>query len=401
MPSKQAIIQYKNLVSTYPFRGLSFERGEGVELITETGERYLDFMSNFGVNVLGYNHPELNQALHDQLDDLTILHSSFANGKRSEALTKLAGLFRNSGFPDISRFYFSNSGAEAVEAAIKFALVATGRQKIIAPRNDYHGKTFAALSVTTSGEGKYQKPFKNHLLETESFSFLDVDELRSIISEEYAALVIEPIQGEGGIIIPEKSELIEVSRLCRKNGVILIIDEIQTGVGRTGTFLNIQQLPESEFSTDIVCLAKGIGGGIPVGVTCITEEINSKIPKGIQTSTFGGNPLAMTGISATIGIIDNNFLENVRNRGDFFLEELNQLAEKYENIIEVRGSGLMIGLEVDPNLSLKLLKFLQSKKILAAPTSSNTIRFLPPLIIEKIHIEKLIDELNSFFETTN
>jgi acetylornithine/LysW-gamma-L-lysine aminotransferase len=391
MPDKDSIIQYKNLVSTYPFRGLKLVRGEGTYLYTEDNERYLDMMSNFGVNVLGYSHLRLNKILHEQIDRLTVLHSSFSNDMRSEALVKLRNRFNQSGFSNIKRFYFANSGAEAVEAALKFALLSTGRDKILAPINDYHGKTFAALSATTSGGGKYKKPFKKYLIDTDHFDFLDIDQLSEIISDEYAALIIEPIQGEGGIIIAKRDKLIEVSRLCKENGVILIVDEIQTGVGRTGKFLNIEYIDDETFRPDIVCLAKGIGGGVPVGVTCISEEINSKIPKGVQTSTFGGNPLAMAGIKATLDLIDKDFLSRVRDKGQFLINSLKDLVPGSRDIREVRGEGLMIGIEFhDTDKATDVLKKLQGQKVLAAPSSSNTIRLLPPLIIEKVDIEMFI-----------
>lgn len=391
------ILQQRHMVSTYPNRGLELVKGNGVYLYDGDGNEYLDMMSNFGVNILGYNYPSLTERLHNQLDKLTNLHCSFINDVRSEALRKLVAQIKDSGFKEIQRAYFSSSGAEAIEAAIKFALIVTGREKLLSAKNDYHGKTFAALSVTTSASKKYQKPFKNHLIDTDYVEYGDIESLKNQISDEYAALVIEPIQGEGGIIVPPRDYLIEVSKICRENGVLLIIDEIQTGVGRSGCFVNIEKYKDTEFEPDMICMAKGIGGGIPVGVTMVTNEVNSKIPKGIQTSTFGGNPLSMAGVSQMVNIfVDQpDILKRCREVGIYFKEQLSSIDSSYIN--EVRGEGLMLGIEMKKG-AIDLIKYLQSVNILAAPSSSETVRFLPPIIIDKTHVDIVVEAITNFFK---
>jgi acetylornithine/LysW-gamma-L-lysine aminotransferase len=348
--------------------------------------------SNFGVSLFGYSNQNIKNKLISQIENLSTLHASFNNNVRSEALKALTRILRNSGFDNLNRFYFSNSGAEAVEAAIKFAILASGKNKFLSPRNDYHGKTIGALAATTSADGKYQKPFKDILLEVTNIEFGNIKDLEDKITDDYAALILEPIQGEGGVIIPTEEYLIEVSKLCKKKEIILIVDEIQTGAGRTGTFLNIEKI--KDFHCDIVCLGKGIAGGIPVGITAISDEINDKIPKGIQTSTFGGNPLAMAGILASLEELKNsNILENTKIVGKYFIESLKNIANK--EIVEVRGDGLIIGLEMKTD-AIELIKFLQQNKVLATPSSGNTIRFLPPLIITKNDVDLVTNLIEKF-----
>lgn len=372
-------LQQKYLVNTYVNRGITFVKGEGVYLIDENGEKYLDMMSNYGVNIFGHVDKEITNRLIKQLSTLTTLHGSFNNDARAEAselLIKRCG-------PSYKFVYWSNSGAEANEAALKFAVAATGKKKIIACENAYHGKTLGALSVT-AGE-KYRKPFLPLLWDVKFIRHNNIQALEEAIdNNDTAAFIVEPIQGEGGIYVPDNNYLTKVRDICNKHGVLLLIDEIQTGMGRTGSILSIQK---TGIEADILTLGKGLAGGIPVGATLVNQKVGSLIFKGLHTSTFGGNPLACVGVIATLNKINDGLLKYVTEIGAYFIKELRLIHSPA--ILDVRGQGLMIGVEVKDDRN-GLLKKLQSEKILAIPAGDTVVRFLPPFIVEKKHIDETV-----------
>lgn len=374
-------LQQKYIVNTYVNRGVTFVKGQGVYLYDEVGNKYLDMMSNYGVNIFGHANEEITNQLKEQLEMMTTLHGSFNNDKRSEAselLIKRAG-------QTYANVYWCNSGTEANEAALKFAVVATGKKKIITCDHGYHGKTLGALSVT-DGE-KYRKPFLPLLWHVEFIPHDDLEALKKTIDKDTAAFIVEPIQGEGGIYVPNKNYLKKIRQICDERRVILIIDEVQTGMGRTGSLLCSQQ---SGIEADILTLGKGLAGGIPVGATLINNKISAVIFKGLHTSTFGGNPLASAGVIATLNKIDDQILKHVTEMGSYFIKELKKI--KSSSILGVRGQGLMIGLDVKVDRN-NLLKKLQGEKILAIPAGETVVRFLPPLIIEKKHVDLVISVL--------
>lgn len=374
------------LIASYPNRGITFVKGDGVYLFDQNGEKYLDLGSNYGVNIFGYNHPRITQALHHQLDKLVNLHGSFNSMVRTQAAEKLLKVCNGK----LSKIFFSNSGAEATEAALKFARVATGKSHFIAMKNSYHGKTLGALSATAGD--KYRNPFLPLLWNFTHVNFGDIGQLQSQISDNTAAIIIEPVQGEGGIYVAPRRFYPELQDICLKKNILLIVDEIQTGVGRTGTFLACEQF---ELKPDILCLGKGIAGGIPIGVTLVTEEISSKIPVHIHTSTFGGNPLACAGIIAVLKELENGKIFNEANKsGQYFLDQLKAIDNP--KIIGIRGLGLMIGMELKDNAT-GTLKALQQEKIIAVPAGSNIVRFLPPLIVTKNDLDKAILALKKIF----
>jgi len=367
----------KYLLDTYPRRGVTFLRGKGVYLYDDKGRKYLDMMSNYGVNIFGHGYLELSKALKNQLSRLTNLHCGFSNDKRSlasQALIKRCG-------ENFAKVYWGNSGAEAIEAALKFAAFATGKKKFVAAKNSFHGKTLGALSAM--GKKEYRQPFEPLLWNFVHAEFGSPKAVREVIDNKTAAVILEPIQGEAGIILPPINYLKEVREICDKNNILLILDEVKTGLGRTGTFLASEDFG---VEVDILCLGKALGGGIPVGATLVTEEISRKLTKGLHTSTFGGNPLASAGALATLNLIDKKLLSHVRNLGLYFLKQLGQI--KSNQITEVRGKGLMIALELQSK-NTPFLKALQEKKILAIPAGNNVVRFLPPFIIEKEHIDEV------------
>lgn len=374
-------VQQHFTVPVYVNRGISFVSGDGMYLTDPDGNRYLDLMSNYGVTIMGHSHPEIIRALTAQLERLVTLHGSFANDARAQAakllVKRCGGLLR--------QVYFSNSGAEAVEAALKFSVLATGKKRFIVADHGYHGKTLGALSAT-SGE-KYSAPFMPLLWTFDRVPFGNAAALESAITGETAAVILEPIQGEGGIYPPPPDYLARARQICNAHGVLLILDEIQAGCGRTGTFLASEQ---SGISPDILCLGKGLAGGIPVGATLVSETVGSKIPRHMHTSTFGGNPLACAGVVATLGLLTDDLLRQVRESGTYFVEQLRSIRSSH--IVDVRGSGLMIGLEVDGGRD-EILKALQTDRILAIPAGASVIRFLPPYIIQVSEIDTLVRSL--------
>jgi LysW-gamma-L-lysine/LysW-L-ornithine aminotransferase len=368
-------IQGLSLVGTYANRGLTLTEGEGIWLKTPAGDKYMDLMTNYGVNIFGYGHPEITESLIAQLRRLTTLHGSFANDMRADAARAL--LTRCGG--GLSRVYFSNSGAEAVEAALKFAVLATGRKRFIRCRHGYHGKTLGALSATDGV--KYRSAFEPLIWDFAVVPYDDVKALASALDDRTAAVLIEPIQGEGGIYPSSPGYLKAAKDLCQAAGALLIVDEIQTGMGRTGTFLASH--PEG-LKYDMVTLGKGLAGGIPTGATLVSAAVAERIPKSSHTSTCGGNPLSCAGILAALRVLDEPLLNHVREMGDYFAGRLRTAGLAVAS--EIRGRGLMLGVRVRAGRDL-ILRDLQRAKILTAPAGDDVIRFLPPFIIKKEELD--------------
>ena len=374
-------LQQKYIVNTYVNRGVTFIKGQGIYLYDVAGNKYLDMMSNYGVSIFGHSDKIITKKLSHQLKLITTLHGSFNNDKRSEASELL---IKRSG-QTYTNVYWCNSGTEANEAALKFAVAVTGKKKIITCNHGYHGKTLGSLSVTYGD--KYRKPFLPLLWQVEFIAHNNPQALEKAIDSNTAAFIVEPIQGEGGIYVPNINYLKKVREICNKRGVILIIDEVQTGMGRTGSLLCSQK---SGIEADILTLGKGLAGGIPVGATLINNKVSAVIFKGLHTSTFGGNPLACAGVIATINKIDGRLLKHVTEMGSYFIKELKLI--KSSTILDVRGQGLMIGVDVKEDRN-GLLKKLQGEKILAIPAGETVVRFLPPFIVEKKHIDETVDKL--------
>ncbi len=377
-----ALLQKKYLVPTFINRGLILIEGEGPYLIDSSGEKYLDFMTNYGVNIFGYGHPEITRSLIRQIQRLTTLHGSFASDVRAEAAWELVG--RCGG--GLSRVYFGNSGAEANEAALKFAVLATGRKKFVVCRDGYHGKTLGALSATWGA--KYRTAFEPLLWQFEFVDYNNPAALEEALDEATAGFLVEPIQGESGVRTPDPGFLKLAMEICHARQALLIIDEIQTGAGRTGHFLASH--PEL-IPYDIICLGKGLAGGIPVGATLVSEAVAEKIPRSSHTSTFGGNPMATSGILATLKLLDQDVLCHNADIGGYFLAGLRSIRSSL--VREVRGRGLMLGLEVTGRRD-EILKGLQGEKLLAIPAGESVVRFLPPYIVEKEHVDLALEKIN-------
>ena len=377
------LLQKKYLVNSYVNRGLTLVAGEGACLRDASGAVYLDLMSNYGVNIFGHSHPTVVERLTGQIRTLTTLHGSFANDRRADAARELVA--RCGG--GLAQVFFSNSGSEANEAALKFAVLATGRKKFVACRHGYHGKTLGALSVTDGR--KFREAFEPLPWEVAFVPYGDSAALVEVVDGATAGFIVEPVLGEGGIVFPEAGFLKKAGEICRSRGALLILDEVQTGVGRTGDFLASQA---EGLAYDIVTLGKGLACGIPVGATLVSREVGEKIPRSSHTSTFGGNPLAAAGVLAALEIFDESLAAHVRDTGAAFLAGLRAIGD--ERITAVRGRGLMIGAEVRSKRD-EALKGLQENKVLAIPAADNVVRFLPPYVIRPDQIEEALGKFRA------
>ena len=368
-------------IPLYAKRDIVLVRGEGVHLYDSDGRRYLDAMSNYGVAVLGHAHPRFTAAVTEQLNTLTTCHQSFANDARAQMLAELDTIAP----AGLTRSFLSNSGAEAIEAALKFAQVATGRQKVVAAKRGYHGRTLGALSATA--DRKYRAPFEPLPLPSEHVTFNDVDALEAAVDGETAAIIMEPIQGEGGIHPADKVYLQRARELATAHGAVLIMDEIQSGF-RTGEPFATSALG---VTPDIICTAKALANGLPIGLTMVTDAISAQMPGGAHGSTFGGNPLVARGALETLRILrDDGLYAQAQRVGAYTVKAIEAL--EHPKIRAVRGRGLMMGIELRQKAT-PVLRGLQENGVLALPAGNLIIRFLPPMIWEEQHADELVSTL--------
>ncbi len=371
-----------NLYQRFP---VTIEKGLGAHVWDVNGKEYLDCMGGYGVALVGHRNQRVVDAIKTQLDKIITVHSSLYNKTREEFLENLIKIAPSK----LSQVHLNNSGAESVEAAIKFARKFTGKTGMIAMKGSYHGKSMGALSLTFNP--KYRKAFQP-LVEKTSFStYGDIDELRSCVDQDTGFIIVEPIQGESGIIVPPDGFLQEVRKLCDEKNIVLIFVEIQSGFGRTG-----KMWASEHWNTvpDIMCLAKGIAGGIPMGATIVRPDILACIQKGEHSSTFGGNPISCSAGTASIqALTEDGLVKNAENMGKIFIEKLEQLKNKHKIIREVRGKGLMIGLEIKFEVKDILLEGIENG-ILLLYSGRNILRFLPPLVISEEDITKVINTLD-------
>ena len=372
-----------NLYQRFP---VTIEKGVGAHIWDIDGKEYIDCMGGYGVALVGHQNQRVNKAIKEQLDKIITVHSSLYNKTREEFLKLLIGLAPKG----LTQVHLNNSGAEAIEAAIKFARKFTGRKGMIAMKGSYHGKSFGALSLTFSP--KYRKPFEP-LVEKVSFaSFGDIESLRSVIDDDTAFVILEPIQGESGIIVAPEGFLQQVRKLCDEKGILLIFDEIQAGLGRTG---RLWACDHWNTAPDILCLAKGIAGGIPMGATLVRPDILASMKKGEHSSTFGGNPISCAaGIAALKALTEDGLIENSEKMGKIFREGLEKLKEKHTMIREIRGKGLMIGIEMKFEIKDILMELIK-EGVLMLYSGRNILRILPPLVISEDDITKVLHALDS------
>lgn len=364
---------------------VTIERGLGSRVWDADGREYIDCMGGYGVALVGHRNARVVDALRSQLDKIITVHSSLYNKTREEFLERLVAAAPRG----LSQVHLNNSGAEAVEAAIKFARKHTGKKGMVAMRGSYHGKSMGALSLTFSP--KYRKNFQP-LVERVTFaSFGDAEALQEAISDDTAFVIMEPIQGESGIHVPPAEFLQEARRICDEAGVLLIFDEIQAGLGRTGAMWACEHWGTIP---DMMCLAKGLAGGVPMGATLVRPEILSSMSKGDHSSTFGGNPLSCAAGNATLrALLDDDLVGNARTVGAGFIEGLKQLQERHRLIREVRGMGLMIGVELKCEVREIILDGIR-EGLLLLYSGRNTLRFLPPLVMTAGDVQKVLGILD-------
>jgi acetylornithine/LysW-gamma-L-lysine aminotransferase len=343
-------------------------------------------MGGYGVALVGHCNPRVVKAIKAQIEKIITVHSSLYNKTREEFLENLIKIAPKG----LDQIYLNNSGTEAVEAAIKFARKFTGRKGMVAMNGSYHGKSFGSLSVTFNP--KYRKSFEPLLGDVTFSPFGDIEALRKSVTSDTAFVILEPIQGESGIHVAPDGFLQEVRKICNEKGALLIFDEIQAGLGRTGKLWASQHW---ETVPDIMCLAKGIAGGVPMGATLVRSEILATISKGEQSSTFGGNPLSCAAGIATIqALTEDGLVVNAEKMGKIFREGLERLQEKHKIIREIRGKGLMIGVEMKFDVKDILYDGI-ANNLLLLYSGKNILRLLPPLVISESDINKTLETLDN------
>ena len=378
------------LANNYNRKKISFKRGFGSYLITTNGKKYLDFCSGIAVNSLGHTNPRLVKALYKQAKKVWHVSNAFTIPEGEMLAKKLV----KKTFAD--SVIFQNSGTEATEAAIKVArryFYSIGKPKknrILCVKNSFHGRTIAAIFA--SGSKKMTEGFGPKVSGFDHFTFGDHNSLKKKISKNTAAIMVETIMGEGGIkVIPDWC-LRDLRKLCNKKKILLILDEVQCGIGRSGDFFAFES---SKVKPDIVPIAKGIGGGFPIGAVLMNKKVSKAMVPGTHGSTFGGNPLAMSVGNEVMDIISNKkFLNNIKNLSKYFLKNLNDIKDKYPNIIkQIRGKGLLIGIQLHKDQTL-FIKKLMENKLLTIKAAENVVRILPPLNVKKSEIDIALKAIN-------
>jgi predicted acetylornithine/succinylornithine family transaminase len=372
-----------------------FDHGEGVHLYDRDGEEYLDFVAGIAVNCLGYNHPDLVAALQDQAGRLLHVSNMYYTAEQIELMHRLT----SNSFAD--RIFICNSGAEANEAAMKLArryqkVVAERPEKteIVTMKKSFHGRTMGAITAT--GQPKYHKGFEPMLPGFQYAEFNDLDAARELIGEHTAAVLVEPIQGEGGVRPAEQSFLEGLREACNEAGALLIFDEVQTGIGRTGTLFAYEGYG---VQPDIISLAKALGGGTPIGAMMSTDKIFEGWEPGSHATTYGGNPLVCRAAATVLEVIERDGLcENARERGRELRDGLREIADDYPDVVhDVRGRGLMVGMECGEHAG-DIRSHCTEQKLLINTAGGHTLRFVPPLVISEDDVQDAIGRVRAAFE---
>jgi acetylornithine/LysW-gamma-L-lysine aminotransferase len=381
-------IEQRYLANVFSKKPLVFTRGKGALLWDINGKEYVDCASSYGVAALGHCHPKIVAAIKAQAEQLITLHSCYYNDKRAEFIQKLVNITPKG----LDKAFLSNSGAESVECALKLARKATGKTEIIGVMGGYHGKTMGALSVTW--DKKYREPFMPLIPDIKHVPPDNPDKLREAITEKTAAVIMEPIRGEGGIRVPAEGYLQEAREICNEKNVLLIFDEVQTSFGRTGKNFAGQNWG---VTPDIMCLAKPFAGGLPIGITVAPEGIMSAFKMGEHSTTFSGSPIVCAaGCAAIDALVEEKLADKAVENGKYFKEQLEQLASKHKIIKEVRGLGLMLGMELRYEAYGVIMKTL-SKGVLVIDAGRTVVRVLPPLVINKQQIDIAVKALDEAF----
>lgn len=375
-------IETKYGAGVYAKQSLSIVRGQGASLFDVDGNEYLDCSSGHGVANLGHAHPKVAAAIAEQAATLITLFESYPNDKRAGLIQKLATFV-----PGLERVFLCNSGTEAVEAALKFARISTGRTNIVAAMRAFHGRTFGSLSATFNK--KYRQGMEPLVPGFSHVPYNNIEALEKAVTSETAAVILEAIQGEGGVYPAEPNYIQAARRICSQRGALLIVDEIQSGFGRTGKMFAIQHF---DVIPDLLCCAKALAGGVPIGAVLIGGNVQNLTP-GVHGSTFGGNPLSCAAALAALTVIEEeNLARQAAEKGAYLIDKLRQIESPF--IREVRGLGLMIGIELKQKVA-PYLKALQERNIIALNAGMTVLRLLPPLVISYEQMDRLVSALQS------
>jgi len=382
-------IEEKLMANVYAKRPIVITKGRGALLWDINGKEYIDCTGSYGVCIVGHSHPRVVEAVRRQAETLISCHGSFYNNIRSELLQKILQIAPKG----LNKVFLGNSGAESVECALKLARKFSGKPEVIAMMGAFHGKTMGALSATWNK--KYRKSFEPLVPGFKHVPPYDLQKAREAITGKTAAIITEPIQGEGGVKIPPNGFLQGLREICDEKGILLIFDEVQTGFGRTGKIFAGEHWG---VVPDIICLAKSVAGGLPMGVTIAKEDVMSSLKVGEHTSTFGGSPLVCAAACAAIDVmVEEKLPERAATLGRYSKERLEDLQTRYKIIREVRGLGLMIGVELRFDVLNIILKSMD-KGVLILDAGRNVLRFLPPLVIKREHIDRVITVLDTILE---
>jgi LysW-gamma-L-lysine/LysW-L-ornithine aminotransferase len=378
-------IETKVMAQTFAKRDLTITKGKGALVWDINGNQYIDCTGSYGVAIVGHCHPKVVAAVQKQVETLIACHASFYNDTRSELLQKLISIAPKG----LDRVFLSSSGAESVECALKLARKKSGKTEIISMMGAFHGKTMGALSATW--KKKYRGPFMPLVPGFKHVPANNLEKVKEAITDKTAAIIVEPIRGEGGILMNSDNFLPGLREICDDKNVLLIFDEVQTGFGRTGKTFACEHY---NVVPDIMCLAKSVAGGLPMAATFAKEEVMAAFKKGEHSSTFSGNPLVCAAASAAIDVLkEEKLAERAATLGNYFKGKLEELAEKHKIIREVRGLGLMIGVEMRFDV-YNIIMDCMNNGVLVLDAGKNVVRFLPPLVIEKQQIDKVVSTLD-------
>ena len=376
------------ILKTYNRYPVVLDHGDGAYLYDPEGKKYLDFSAGYAVSSLGYNNKEFNDALKAQIDKMIHTSNLYYNttcGKAGEDLKKITGMYK---------VFFTNSGGEAIEGAIKTArkyayTKKTGRYEFIAMENSFHGRSMGAVALT--GHKEYREPFEPVMPGVHFAIYNDLDSVKALVNDKTCAIILEPLQGEGGINLATQEFMEGIRKICDENGILMICDEVQCGMGRTGNMFAWQGFG---VKPDILTMAKAIGNGIPVGAFAMTEEVAKySLQPGDHGATYGGNPLACTAVKTVIEIFEReDIVGHVNQVAPYLTKKLDELVDELDCVVRRKGKGLMQGIEITKPLAEVNKKTIE-EGLLIIQAQGNVIRFVPPLIVEEKHIDEMIEKL--------
>ena len=378
----------EHLFQNYGRLEVAFEYGKGMYLYDNEGREYMDLVAGIAVNSLGYSHPKWVAAMQEQVAKLCHVSNLYHIKEQAVAAEKIASVTPG----DLNRLLFVNSGAEANEAALKLAVRNTGRRKVLSAFNGFHGRTAASLGAT--GQPKYQETFEPLIADSfRYFDYNDIEGVKALMDRDVAAIVLEPVQGEGGVNVGDVEFFKAVRDLCTDNGTLMIVDEVQTGMGRTGKWFGIDNFG---VVPDIISMAKALGSGMPIGAIATNEELYPTLSPGTHGTTFGGNPLVTASAAITVDIMkEERLVENSYEMGMYWRDAVSKIDT--DEIVDIRGFGLMIGIEMRSKAN-DFRKYCLENGVLVNVCHGNTVRLIPPLIIGKQHCDVLTGLLRDFLE---